>query len=136
MSTMTMTDFLKFLVRHCADKQIPEDPGASIYSDQKAANEAYKDIAQYIKIFQQDYAEEKKLSQRSKEDALFAIASDTRRQFDDPVELLEHIREIASRPPLNYEMEVSLAAIAAFCNDYLSTHNAQVKQELRQSAPF
>lgn len=136
MTTMTMTDFLKFLVRHCADKQIPDDPGASIYSDQRAANEAYKDIAQFIKIFQQDYAEEKKLSQRSKEDALFAIASDTRRQFDDPVELLRHIQDLASSAPFINGAEVQLAAIQAFCNDYLSTHNAQVKQELRLNAPF
>jgi hypothetical protein len=131
-----MTDFLKFLVKRCTEKSALPDCGTGCFSDERASAEAYKDILIHIETFLEKYSEQKKLSNDAERAFISAIETDQRRQFDDPVELIQHIQKIASSQPFFDSERVSLSAIAAFCNDYTYRHNLQIRQELIQSAPF
>lgn len=133
MATLTMTQFLKFLQAHCMDHHLE---GAHILSEEKGRSDAYDDIRRLINIFLQDYAEQKKLTNDVEEKFLKAIETDQRREFDDPVELIEHIEKIASKQPFFNCERISLAAIQGFCNDFLHGHRRQVYQEQLQQAAF
>jgi hypothetical protein len=133
---LTMSDFLKFLLKVCAEKTSKPESSVPLHSDELAEIKAYKEIAAYIEIFLKEYSEQKQLTRDAEKAFLAAIESDVRRQFDDPVALIQHIQKIASRPPFFDSERVSLSSISAFCNDYIYRHNLAVRQELIQSAPF
>lgn len=130
---MTMTDFIAFLRRHCAES-IKE--GAHILTEDSGKNHAYEDVRGLIDAFLKGYAEQKKLTKQAEKAFLEAIENDARRQFDDPVELIEHIQEIASRPPFFDSERISLTAISGFCNDFTHRHKINVREELLKQAPF
>lgn len=133
---MTMTEFLKFLQKICAEKTTKPELSAPLFSDELAEIKAYKDIGGYIAVFLEKYAEQKALTKQAEGAFLLAIEQDLRRQFDDPVDLIKHIHKIASRPPFFDSEKVSLAAINAFCGDFMNCHNMVTNKELLQQAPF
>jgi len=130
---MTMTEFLNFLRRDCRE-HIKTGPTASLAD--LDASRGYERIACLIDTFLTEYAEHKKLSKQAEAAFVAAIENDNRKQFDDPVELIEHIRDIACRPPFFDSEHVSLSAINGFCMDYLHRHNAAIRKELIATAPF
>lgn len=133
---LTMTDFLKFLMKLCAEKTTVPEWELPVHSDELAAHQVYREIAGYIQVFLEKYSEQKKLGKDTEKAFLAAIETDRRRVFEDDIELIKHIHEIAARPPFFDSERVSLAAINAFCVDHINRHNMRVHQELIQSAPF
>lgn len=133
---MTMTDFLKLLIKICAEKTRKDESAAQLFSDERAEIMVYKTIAGYIEVFLKDYAEQKKLTNEAEKSFLYSIETDVRRTFDDPVKLIEHINEIASRPPFFDSARISLAAISGFCSDFIHQNNKEIYQEKLQNAPF
>lgn len=133
MGVLTKTDFLKFLIRYCTEKH---DATPLMLSHEHAISEAYGDIRRMINLYLQDYAEERKLTKKAEEGFLKAIETDQRREFDDPVELIEHIGQIASKQPFFDCERISLAAIQGFCSDFLHRNKKAVYQEQLQHAAF
>lgn len=130
---MTMTEFLKFLQKHCKSS-IRE--GAHLLSEDRGQNIAYENIGSQIDVFLTDYAEHRKLTKQAEDAFIAAIETDQRRQFDDPVELIEHIYDMARHQPFFDAERISLAAIQGFCSDFIHRRNVAVKADLLQHAPF
>lgn len=130
---MTMTQFLSFLRKQCAES-ISGNIDDRAYLQGK--DEAFRAVLAMIDVFQSDYAEQKKLTKQAEQAFIEAIETDKRRQFDDPIEMIEHVQEIASRQPFFDSEHVSLAAIQGFCDDFLHRHRNKVYQEQIQHAPF
>lgn len=133
MATLTLSQFLRFLQRYCQEKH---DSSPLTLTIEHAKSEAYGDVGQMVAVYLQDYAEQKKMTKQVEEDFLNTITGDNRRQFDDPVALISHIQEIASKPPFFDSERISLAAIQGFCNDFLHEHEKKTYQEQRKQAPF
>lgn len=129
---MTMGEFIQFLLKHCREQH---NEGAHILTTEYGQNMAYDDIAAFIRVFLKEYAEQKSLTKKAESDFLVAIEGDVRRQFDNPVELIEHIQKISGSPAHPPE-KISLSAINAFCGDFLHKENARIYHEQLQQAPF
>lgn len=130
---LSMTQFIAFLRNH-AGAQISGNVDDRPWLQGK--DEAYRDILRIIDVFLRDYAEQKTLTKEAEKAIIQTIETDARRQFDDPLQILKHIHEIASRPPFFDSERISLAAIDGFCTDFIHRHNIKVKNELIASAPF
>lgn len=130
---MTMGEFLRFLRRHC-ESQVKKGPCIGLSDSDK--NFVYESIAALIDAFLRDYGQQKKKSKEAEAAFLESIDQGSRREFDDPIDLIKHIREIAVRPGFLDNEKISLSVIAAFCNDYINRYNVANYMELKKQAPF
>jgi hypothetical protein len=126
---MKTTEFIRFLSVYCKDMQAAESP-----SDQQ--KEVYVSIGKMIESYLQDYKAARRLTAIAEETMMEAIAEDKRRQFDNPVELIAHVHEIASRPAFFDSERISLAAIDGFCRDFITANEQKVHQEQINNATF